>query len=148
MRSRHDGQIPHQGVISLGTALFLAFGLILLALCGGVFAVSLQSSSRMVEQVSAPVIAHAREQTYGKLKQLFEPIVAHLAVDRNRIRSGVIDPHNPDALRALFLPSLQQLPQCGSMMVADAQGSQWLLMKYDELVVNSPLLESRREQLP
>lgn len=126
--------------ITIRRALFLAFAGLVLALTCALVTLSLLEEDRLVAGLAAPVIERMQTHAGTELQRRFDPVRSRLAVHVRRIRAGQIRVGQPDALKDLLLPSIRELQGAHSMMVGDESGYQFLLMRYDQSVIDSPLL--------
>jgi adenylate cyclase len=63
------------------------------------------------------------------LARFFGSVRASVLVGRSWSEAGLLDPTDPVALNALFVPLLEQNPHFSSMMVANSEGVEYLLLR-------------------
>lgn len=110
---------------------------LLIALAGGAILVATWiSGARTIEELSRSLIDRTTRHTEGELKQFFGLVRSNVLTGRDWAEAGILDATDADAMNALFVPILQQHPQLSSMMVADSDGVEYLLLR-DPLASNT-----------
>jgi len=70
--------------------------------------------------------------TREELNNIFNPIENHLRTTRSRARRGVFkDMNSPELLNAYFLPILKNSSSISSVMIANSEGDEYMLLKRD-----------------
>ena len=128
--------------------LLLAAATLVLLVSGALLSVSLLSTRTIAQAVALPLMDDAVQETQMRLNALFDPIRRRIVADYAAVRHGTLSADDPRALKDAFVPELHALPQVGSMMLGDAAGRQFLVMRYDEAARASPLLAGQVAKLP
>lgn len=103
---------------------------ILVALTGAmILAATWYAGNRTIENLSSSLIASTSDRTERELLRFFEPVRANVLSGRAWASRGILDATDHEAMTALFQPILQQHPQISSMMVANSQGAEYLLLR-------------------
>ena len=103
---------------------------LLVALTGGTILVaSWISGQRTVEDVSKLLIEPTARRTASELDHFFGQVRSEVLVGRGWAAEGSLDPTDHMALNAIFVPILEQHPYLSSMMVADSDGVEYLLLR-------------------
>lgn len=118
-----------RGTLPLAWSLFLAFGALVVLTCAGVVLLFSELNDRRERDVSSKLFRSMQDQTRGELQRLFHPLVTAAHEARGWARRGLVRRHDEEALKALFLPQMQELPQSCSMMISDLEGYEFLLMR-------------------
>ncbi len=127
--------------ISIRFALLFAFaglvGLVASLLAGS----WVTNEARLVRNIATPIVELAQENGLAHIDSLVTPIRSELAETLRLARSGRLPRGDAVAIKDALLPSMYELRGVGSMMVGDESGYQLLIMRYDERVTQSPLLQ-------
>ncbi len=126
----------------------MASAVLVLLVSGAMLTVSLISTRNIAEAVAGPLMDAAVQETRMRLSALFDPIRRQIIADYAAVRVGLVPPGDAQALKDVLLPRFHALPQVGSAMLGDADGWQFLVMRYDEAAHRSPLLVDRAPELP
>lgn len=128
--------------------------LMILLTAGSILIVSYRFSHRMVSELSEALISQQLDLTELELQRFFGPIETTLVLFRDWSRSGMIevadfeairrsaevgDPAPDESVHGLnerFIPLLERLPQISSMLLADQNGDEYLLMRSQDAWVN------------
>ncbi|MCC6782768.1 MAG: hypothetical protein IT457_07970, partial [Planctomycetes bacterium] len=127
--------------VSIQRELVLSFTLIVVALAAALLLLAMLDRRQAREELSRTLLEQEQARAHSELRELFAPVKRQLAIDWREVRIGQVPRYDAAAHVRHFLPQLVELPNVSSMMVADTAGHQLLLMRYDSLVVRSPLLE-------
>ncbi|RAL23957.1 hypothetical protein DL240_07355 [Lujinxingia litoralis] len=133
----HDTTLRHQLVRNLV--------LLTLLTAGAVAAVFLVGSYRAVEELSEQAIAQAVTRADAELARFFEPVATQLDVVADWGSSGdlSLEEGNLEAMNARLVPVLRRLPQVTSLLYADNQGREYLLLEQGEGWVNRQVDRAR-----
>jgi signal transduction histidine kinase/CheY-like chemotaxis protein len=131
--------------VSIQRELVLSFTVIVVALAAALLLVAMLDRRQAREELSRTLLEQAQARAHSELRELFSPLKRQLAIDFHEVRTGHVPRYDAAEHVRHFLPSLVELPNVSSMMVADTFGHQLLLMRYDSSVVRSPLLEGQPE---
>lgn len=134
--------------MSVRLGLLLAAATLVLLVSGALLTVSLVSTRKIAEAVALPLMDDAVQRTQMRLNAMFDPIRRRIVSDYAAIRHGTLSANDARALKDAFVPELYALPQVGSMMLGDAAGRQFLVMRYDEAAHASPLLAAQVGKIP
>ncbi len=135
-------------VLSIRRALFLAFATVALAVAGVLVATAVLQNLRGQRELATAIAADVRHAAEARIHGLLDPIEARLATDLRRAHAGRIPLYDATAVKDLLLPVAQSMKSVGSLMVGDEAGHQILLMRWDALVQQSPLLQGRNDLPP
>lgn len=113
--------------ISIRRSLLTNLLAIVLLLGTGIFAMMALSSKRAVTSLSGSLIQQASRRTDVKLRSFFEPVTRQVAGLRTWTRSGLVRLDNPDQMRRVLVPMLEEIPWGSAVFVADDRGSEFLL---------------------
>jgi serine phosphatase RsbU (regulator of sigma subunit) len=102
----------------------------LVALTGGtILAASWISGERTVEDLSKLLIEPTVQRTAAELDRFFGEVRAETLIGRGWADADALDPTDHEAMNTLFVPVLEQHPQLSSMMVANSDGVEYLLLR-------------------
>ncbi len=82
--------------------------------------------------LSGSLIQQASRRTDVKLRSFFEPVTRQVEGLRAWGRTGVVDIDDPDQLRRLLTPLLEEIPWSSAVFVADDRGRELLLRASEE----------------
>ncbi len=104
--------------------------LLLIILTGGTILVATWlSGHRTTESLSKSLIDRTANRTEDELQRFFGTVSSNVLTGRGWAASGILDATDHNAMNSLFVPILQQYPQLSSMMVADFDGAEYLLLR-------------------
>jgi serine phosphatase RsbU (regulator of sigma subunit) len=104
--------------------------IILVALTGGtILTASWVSGERTVEEFSRLLIEPTIERTSAELNRFFGDVRAQVLVGQGWAIRDALDATDYASLNTLFVPILEQHPQISSMMVANSDGVEYLLLR-------------------
>lgn len=98
-----------------------------LLLGAAIFAMMALSSRRAVTDLSSSLIQQASRRTDAKLRSFFEPVTRQVSGLQAWARSGLVQLDNPDQMRRLLTPLLEEVPWASAVFVADDRGNEFLL---------------------
>ncbi len=82
--------------------------------------------------VSGSLIQQASRRTDVKLRSFFEPVTRQVAGLRAWARSGLVQLDNPDQMRRVLIPLLEEIPWGSAVFVADDRGREFLLRSTED----------------
>ncbi len=85
--------------------------------------------TRTIKELSTSLIDRTARRIESELHDFFGIVQSNVLIGRDWASAGILDPTDYDALNALFVPILRQYPQLSSMMVADSDGAEYLLLR-------------------
>lgn len=104
--------------------------LLLLVLTGGIILVATWITGyRTIESLSKSLIDQTSNRTEKELQRFFGTLNSNVLAGRGWAENGILDATDHEAMNALFVPILEQYPQLSSMMVADSDGAEYLLLR-------------------
>ena len=110
-------------------SLFAGFAALVALIAGVILVISLFKADEWTERTARPLIETAQNRMDAELHRLFDPINEEAARAYAWITGGLVERYDTDALMALFLPGMFQLPQCVSMMVSDRTGYEFTIFR-------------------
>lgn len=87
------------------------------------------SGNRTIESLSSSLIDRTADRTGRELDRFFGTVQADVLTSRAWGDRGMLDATDFEAMNALFVPILEQHPQISSMMVANSDGAEYLLLR-------------------
>lgn len=87
------------------------------------------SGNRTIERLSSSLIERTAARTNRELDRFFGTVQADVLTGRTWASRGMLDATDYEAMNALFVPMLEQHPQISSMMVANSDGAEYLLLR-------------------
>jgi len=103
--------------------------LLVLLTGGAILAATWISHARRIEDLSTALIDRTARRTESELQRFFGTVHSNVLTGRDWAAEGILDATDHQAMNALFVPILQQHPQLSSMMVADSDGAEYLLLR-------------------
>ncbi len=117
---------------SIRNSLLRDLVIVILLLGGGIFAATFIGAASAVRTLSRGVIDQAFRETALELRGFFNPVSRGLHLAREWGVSGLLDVSRPKEMNQLFRPILEEFPQIASILVADATGAQYQILRGDE----------------
>lgn len=115
---------------------------VIILLAGGILITTIFGARSAVSEFSKSVINVSIELTENRLREFFGPVTQELLVIRQWGESGMLDRDDASALRQLLVPVLDQYAQVSGIIVADAAGREFMLLRtetgYASREVNVP----------
>ncbi len=111
------------------TVLMLVLGI---AIIGAMF----YSASTQVRALSNAIIDRALTQTRFELRQYFNPVTSNLDVLKQWGEKGLLTTNNPESITPLLQPFIQKYPQISSLLIADAEGNEYMLLQKTDGWIN------------
>jgi hypothetical protein len=103
---------------------------LLLVLAGGTILVATWIlGARTIEDLSRSLIDRSARRTESELQQFFGTVHSNVLTTRDWAAGGILDATDHERMNTLFVPILKQHPRLSSMMVADSDGAEYLLMR-------------------
>ena len=103
--------------------------ILIIALVTTVLLITSYSAYRTVRHLSAVVAGHAANHIDSELEGFFRPISATLQIVRDWGEAGRLDHRDPVALNQLFVPMLERSRQVSSILLANSDGEEYLLLR-------------------
>lgn len=122
--------------ISIRQALLGNLLVIIVLLSGAIFSATFLGSSHTVRTLSRSLISQTTDRTTEALARFLDPVVGELRVALAWGREGLLDLENPDRLNRMLVPLIRQHVQVSSLLVADDQGREHMLLYSDGRWVN------------
>lgn len=88
-------------------------------------------SRSIVRDLAGTVIERVSVQIEKELSAFVKPIRRNTLIAKSWGEAGRLDISNPDALIELFTPIILNTPHVTSMMVADTNGREWMLLRQE-----------------
>lgn len=117
--------------VSIRMSLLRNFVGVIILLALGILFTTIFAARSAVTSLSESVMNVSIELTENRLREFFEPVTQELLVSKHWCESGLADRDNYDGLLRLVLPVLQQHGQISSMIIADENGREFMLMRND-----------------
>jgi serine phosphatase RsbU (regulator of sigma subunit) len=118
--------------VSIRQSLLRDFLLVLALLSGGILAITVFEARKTVEVLSQAYMGQAIDATSAQLEHFFAPVRRDLRMIGAWGEAGLLDIEDPAALNRLLVPLLRLHPQITAVMVADARGREYLLLRSGE----------------
>lgn len=118
--------------VSIRQSLLRDLLLVILLLSGGILASTVFAARQTVEALSRAYMGQAIEATNARLEGFFSPVRRELRMLGAWGEAGLLDTDDPAALNRLLVPLLRLHPQIASLMLADARGREYLLLREGE----------------
>ena len=108
----------------------LAAGVLLLG--ATLLAISLIATERIVGKLSGALTHRVISTTDAQVMSFFEPVQATVEITATRVADGKFDEFPLDALDDYFMPLIDGLPQISSVMYANQDGDEYMLLRSGE----------------
>ena len=118
--------------ISIRRSLLTNLTAVVLLLGAGIFTMMALSTNRVVTDLSGSLIRQASRRTDVKLRSFFEPVTRQVAGLRSWVRAGLVQLDDPDRMRRLLTPILEEIPWGSAVFIADDRGREFLLRSTEE----------------
>ena len=103
---------------------------VLLAFTGAVILIATWiTGAQTVEKLSTSLIERTSLQTEGQLQVFLGALRKNVLIGQKWAARGILDATDYEAMNNLFVPILEQHPQVSSMMVANSDGAEYLLLR-------------------
>ncbi len=107
-----------------------------LVFAGAVLLVTTLSANKAVRDLSHLAVDASVTRTDAELERFFGPVEASLLMARDWGRRDGFDLDDFDALNRRFVPLIDNHPQITSMMIANSDGEEWMLLRQGDEWVN------------
>lgn len=122
---------------SIKKSLLVNFLLIIVLLSSAITAVTFLGNHQAVKSLSKSLISTGIDNTESKLRNFFRPAIRELLLARQWGMNGIINADKkPKYLRNILAPIIEQYSQVSSLMVANTQGHEFMLLKKDSTWLN------------
>ena len=113
--------------ISIRRSLLTNLVAIVLLLGAGIFTMMALGANRAVTDLSGALIQQASRRTDVKLRSFFEPVTRQVSGLRTWARAGLVQLDDPNQMRRLLTPLLEEIPWASAVFIADDRGNEFLL---------------------
>lgn len=113
--------------VTLRFSLTASLLLLVVLLSSAILLVTVLASRRMADDLSTRYLSETERSVEERMRGFFAPVADAVEYARAWSRKGVVDPRNPDASVAVFLPFLRAHPQVSSIATGDEGGTSWRL---------------------
>ena len=118
--------------IPLYRSLVANITLLLLIFGGAIFAVMYYNSLRQIETLSRSIVQHTLLQTRSELDRFFKPVISSIGIAQDWSQQGLLHPQQADVMFNLLAPLIRQFPQTSSILLADEEGNEFMLLHEQE----------------
>lgn len=115
--------------ISIRHSLVRSLVLLIALTAAALIATTLVVGFRAVDQLSQERIENRTTQTEEELDRFFGIVRDQVLIGRGWAEAGILDATDHRAMNRLFVPLLERTPYLSSLMVADANGAEYLLLR-------------------
>lgn len=105
---------------------------IILLLSGSIMISTILGTQTIVKSLSRVVMNQTFVQSENALEHFLKPIEFELHLAYDRVRTGLIDPEDPDQFIRLLIPFLEQSKMVNSVLFSNGRDQNWLLDKSNE----------------
>jgi serine phosphatase RsbU (regulator of sigma subunit) len=102
--------------------------------------------SQTVEHLTNSIIQRTTEETVNELKTFFDPATNSLRVAHEWGNASMLETLNPEKLNPQFVPVLRNYPQISSMLIANTDGLEYMLLREDSTWLNRIVSYKGRRQ--
>ena len=113
--------------ISIRRSLMTNLVAIVLLLGAGIFTMMALGANRAVTDLSGSLIQQASRRTDVKLRSFFEPVTRQVSGLKTWARAGLVQLDDPNQMRRLLTPLLEEIPWASAVFIADDRGNEFLL---------------------
>ncbi len=103
--------------------------LVIVVFGGATLLISMLIARRAVRTLSHELIARQADGVADQLEGFFAPIRGAIDIGEAWGKEGILDPDQPERLRALLQPVLEKYPQMSAALVADDRGREFMLLR-------------------
>lgn len=104
--------------------------------CFGILVFLMFDLSKTIDELAISLIEQKKEQTVNELDNFFEPITTNINVTIERSKTGSYDSTGLSEFNKHFIPFLKESPTISSMMLANQNGDEFMLLEQDSLWIN------------
>ena len=123
-------------IVSIRKSLLYNMIFMIIILSGAIMAMNYFASRKTVRTLSGSLIEQAIERIEVELTSFFGPVIDELMLARGWGESGMLDIDSPTDLNLLFIPLIKEHSQVSSLMIADDQGREHMLLKTTDKWIN------------
>jgi hypothetical protein len=102
--------------------------------------------SQTVEHLSKSIIQSTTQETVNELNTFFDPAINSLRVAKEWGEASMLETTNPEKLNPQFVPVLKNYKQISSMLIANTDGHEYMLLREDGTWLNRVVSYKDKEQ--
>lgn len=114
--------------VSIRRGLFLNISALMLLLGGGIVVVMFYGTNQQVHTLSKLLVQRTLQQTHADLEAYFTPIKHSLDVLSHWSANGLLNTRQPETMRRLLQPLLEEYPQMSALLIANERGEEYMLL--------------------
>ncbi len=103
--------------------------LVIVVFGGATLLISMLIARRAVRTLSHELIARQADGVADQLEGFFAPVRGAIDIGEAWGKEGILDPDQPERLRALLQPVLERFKQMSAALVADDRGREFMLLR-------------------
>ena len=103
--------------------------------------------SQTVQHLSNSIIQSTTDETAQELNTFFDPAINTLRVAHEWGGASMLRSLNPEKLNPQFIPLLKNYPQISSMLIANTDGLEYMLLREDSTWLNRIVEYKRTKQV-
>jgi serine phosphatase RsbU (regulator of sigma subunit) len=115
--------------IPLYRSLVVNITLLLLILGGAIFAIMYYNSQRQIETLSRTIVQRTLLQTRSELDRFFKPVTSSIGVAYYWAQQDLFDTQQTQTTFNMLAPVIRQFPQISSILLADEEGNEFMLLR-------------------
>lgn len=92
--------------------------------------------SQTVEHLTNSIIQRTTDETVQELTTFFDPVINSLHVSQEWGRASILESSDPSKLNPQFIPILKNNLQISSMLIANTNGQEYMLLREDSTWLN------------
>jgi len=119
-------------VTPIRRSLLGSFLLVVILLGGTILIITLIGSRQAIHTLSQSLMSQTIDQVESEISRFIDPAVRELQMARSWGSSGLLNIADPENLNRVFMPLIKQHPQISSLMVADEDGREYMLLRIEE----------------
>lgn len=104
-------------------------GLLIIVAGGTILIATWVVGARTIQELSTSLIDRTAGRLENDLRRFFGTVQSKVLFGRDWAEGGILDATDHEAMNTLFVPILRQNPQLSSMMVADSDGAEYLVLR-------------------
>ena len=116
-------------IVSIRRRLLSNIVVLVVLLGGSILAATFFGNRATVRALSTELIERVRDQTRTRLEGFFDPVLKQLHVLEEQRSAGLLDLEDPRAVNAALAPILAHHPQVSSLLLANSQGQEHMLLR-------------------
>lgn len=126
-------QLAHpQKSVSIRRSLVLNISSLMLLLAASIAAIMFYGTHKQVNTLSRYLVQRALQQTHSELERFLRPVTRSLGVAYHWSVNGLLQTRQPEQMRILLQPILTEFPQMSSLLNANGQGDEYMLLHTGE----------------